>query len=57
MVLWEYSLGIMNVELEKERKMAIQYPCLENPMDRGLVGCRPQGRKELGTTERPTLSM
>ena len=29
-------------------------PCLENPMGRGLVGCSPWGRKELGTTERLT---
>ena len=33
----------------------LQYPCLENPMDRGhysLVGYSPWGCKESGTTER-----
>ena len=29
----------------------LQYPCLENPMDRSLVGYNPWGRKELDTTE------
>ena len=29
----------------------LQYSCLENFMDRGLVGYSPQGGKELGTTE------
>ena len=30
----------------------LQYPCLENPMDRGAwVGCSPWGRKESGMTE------
>ena len=31
---------------------ALQYSCLENPMDRGaLVGYSPQGHKELDTIE------
>ena len=30
----------------------LQYSCLENPMDRSLVGCSPWGRKESDTTER-----
>ena len=34
----------------------LQYSCLENPMDWTLVGCSPQGRKELDTTEQLTLS-
>ena len=34
----------------------LQYPCLENLMDRGLVGCSPLGLKELGTTEQLTLT-
>ena len=29
----------------------LQYSCLENPMERSLAGCSPQGRKELDTTE------
>ena len=29
----------------------VQYSCLENPMDRSLVGYSPWGRKELDTTE------
>ena len=29
----------------------VQYSCLENPMDRSLVGYSPQGRKESDTTE------
>ena len=29
----------------------LQYSCLENPMDWGLVGCGPWGRKESDTTE------
>jgi len=29
----------------------VQYSCLENPMDRSLVGCGPQGHKESDTTE------
>ena len=29
----------------------LQYSCLENPMDRSLVGYSPWGRKELDTTE------
>ena len=29
----------------------LQYSCLENPMNRSLVGYGPQGRKELDTTE------
>ena len=34
----------------------LQYPCLEKSHgQRSLVGCSPRGRKELGTTERPTL--
>ena len=30
---------------------SLQYSCLENPMDRGLVDYSPQSRKELDTTE------
>ena len=30
----------------------LQYSCLENPMDGGLVGYSPRGRKESDTTER-----
>ena len=30
---------------------ALQYSCLENPMDGSLVGCSPRGREELDTTE------
>ena len=34
----------------------LQYSCLESPMDRGaLVGCGPQARKELDTTEATSL--
>ena len=35
----------------------LQYPCLENPMDREriLVGYSPWGGKELDTTEQLTL--
>ena len=29
----------------------LQYSCLENPMDRNLVGYSPQGRTELDTAE------
>ena len=33
----------------------LQYPCLENLMDRGAsLGCSPWGGKELGTTEQLT---
>ena len=28
-----------------------QYSCLENPMERSLVGYSPQGHKQLDTTE------
>ena len=36
----------------------LQYSCLENPMDRGAwqAACSPWGHKELGVTERLTLS-
>ena len=30
----------------------LQYSCLENPMNRSLVGYSPWGRKELDMTER-----
>ena len=30
----------------------LQYSCLENPMDRGLVGYSPRGYNESDTTER-----
>ena len=33
----------------------LQYSCLENSMDRGLVGYSPWGHKELDTTEQVTL--
>ena len=29
----------------------LQYSCLENPLDRSLVGDSPRGRKESDTTE------
>ena len=29
----------------------LQYSCLENSMDRGMVGCSPWGRKESDMTE------
>ena len=29
----------------------LQYPCLENPMDRGACGLQSIGRKELDMTE------
>ena len=29
----------------------LQYPCLENPMDRGACGLQSPGREELDTTE------
>ena len=29
----------------------LQYSCLENPIDRSLVGYGPQGHKESDTTE------
>ena len=48
---WVWSLGRED-PLEKEMATPLQYPCLENPMDRSLVGCSPWGRKESGTTER-----
>ena len=33
------------------------YPCLENSMDRSLVGNSPQGHKASDTTEQLTLSL
>ena len=33
-----------------------QYSCLENPMQRNLVGYSPWGHKELDTTEQLTFS-
>ena len=36
----------------------LQYPCLENPMDRGAWRATVYGgRQELGTTERLTLAL
>ena len=36
----------------------LQYPCLENPMDRGVWRTTsPWGRKESDTTERLSLSL
>ena len=35
----------------------LQYSCLENPVDRSLVGYSPQGCKESNTTETLTLSL
>ena len=32
-----------------------QYSCLENPMDRSLVGYSPWGRKDLDMTEQPSM--
>ena len=29
----------------------LQYSCLENPIDKGLVSCSSQGSKESDTTE------
>ena len=34
----------------------LQYSCLENTVDRGLVGCSPWGCEELDTTKWLTLS-
>ena len=31
---------------------SLQYSCLENPMDRSLVGYSPRGHKDSDTTER-----
>ena len=36
---------------EKGNGNPLQYACLENPMQRSLVGYSPQGRKESDTTE------
>ena len=33
----------------------LQFSCLENPMDRYLVGCSARGCKELDTAEQLTL--
>ena len=33
----------------------LQYSCLENPMDRSLVGYSPWGRKDLDMTEQPSM--
>ena len=35
----------------KENGNPLQYSCLENPVDRGLAGYSPWGRKELDITE------
>ena len=35
----------------------LQYSCLENSMERSLVGYSPWGHKELDTTEQVTLSL
>ena len=35
----------------------LQYSCLENPMDRGLVGYSPWGHKESDMTEQLMLSL
>ena len=40
---------------EKGMACPLQYPCLENPIDRGAYS--PKGRKESDTTERLTLSL
>ena len=38
--------------LEKEMGNPLQYPCLENPMDKGAwVGYSPWSRKELDTIQ------
>ena len=38
----------------KLNMLALQYSCLENSTDRGLVGYNPWGQKELEMTERLT---
>ena len=37
---------------EEFLKGGIQYPCLENSMDRGACGLQSTGHEELDTTER-----
>ena len=44
--------SIPGLEDPLEQEMATHYSCLENPMERGLVGYNPWGCKELDTTER-----
>ena len=34
---------------------SLQDSCLENPMDRSLVGYSPWGRKDLDMTEQPSM--
>ena len=51
------SKGIMGASLGKAHHNPLQYPCLENPMDRerSLVGYCPWGRQQSGVGERLTL--
>ena len=51
------SKGIMGASLRKAHHNPLQYPCLENPMDRerSLVGYSPWGRQQSGVGERLTL--
>ena len=35
---------------EERNDNPLQYSCLENPLERSLVGYSPQGHKELDTT-------
>ena len=37
--------------LQMDSGSLVQYSCLENPVDRSLVGYSPQSHKELDTTE------
>ena len=37
--------------LEQEMTKPLQYSCLDNSMDRGVVDCSSRGCKELDTTE------
>ena len=47
-----YPIGDMYVnEIGKGNGNPLQYSCLENSVDRELVGFNPWGRKELDTTE------
>ena len=46
------TLIIYNLPLGEGNGTPLQYSCLENPMDRSLVGCSPWGREELDASER-----
>ena len=48
---WVQSLGWKD-PLDEGNGNPLQYSCLENPMERNLVGYTPWGSKESDTTER-----